>query len=221
MLELQPIVERVPEAMGPMEERQGNEHKKIESYHGLRKETVEMLVVGGLEPSQGKGEASQKEVDGEEKRGARPAGAEQEPQERRDSLHHLLCAQQHEGHDPREREPGRVVQADDDQVGYSLPSQAHDHGLGGQIEPRHGMEEDKEEGNGIEGKEEGRPQPGEEPSVCLSPLGQSVELPEIDNGEEGHEDAGELAQDKRGIGPLLKPPPDRYATAVPARMVQG
>src|SRR5215475_11438493 len=134
MLELQPIVERVPEAMGPMEERQGNEHKKIEPYYRVRKETVEMLVVGGLEPSQGKGEASQKEVDGEEKRGDRPAGAEQDP------------------------------------VGSSLPSQAHDHGLGGQIEPRHGMEEDKEEGNGIEGKEEGRPQTGEEPSVCLGPL---------------------------------------------------
>src|SRR5215471_11403155 len=110
MLELQPIVERVPEAMGPMEERQGNEHKKIESYHGVRKETVEILVARGLEPSQGKREASQKEVDGEEKRGDCPAGAEQEPQERRDSLHHL-SVHQYECHDPREREPGRIVQA--------------------------------------------------------------------------------------------------------------
>src|SRR5262252_5251393 len=220
MLELQPIVERVPEAMGPVEERQGNEHKQIESYDEVRKEPVEILVAGGLEPSQGKGEASQKEVDGEEKRGDRPAGAEQEPQERRDSLHHL-SAQQHEGHDPREREPGRIVQADDDPVGYSLPPQAHNHGLGGQIEPCDGMEEDKEEGNGIEGKEQGCPQPGEKSSVGLGPLGQGVELPEIDCGEEGDEDAGELAQDKRGVGPLLKPPPDRYAAAVPARMVQG
>src|SRR6266478_1850861 len=189
MLELQSIVERVPEAMGPMKEGQGDEHEEIKSYHGVRQEAMEILVAGRLEPPKRKGEASQEEVDGEEERRDRPAGAEQEPQERRDPFHHL-SAQQHEGHDPREHKPGRVVQTDDDPVGHSLPPQPEDHGLGGQIEPGDGMEEDKEEGDRIEGEEERRPEPGEELSIGLGPLGQGVELPEIDHGEEGHEDAG-------------------------------
>src|SRR2546425_13079729 len=82
MLQLQPIVEGVPEAMGPMEEGQGDEDEEEESYQRMRHEPLEELVAGCLEPSQGKGEASEKEMHGEEERGNRPPGAEQEPQER-------------------------------------------------------------------------------------------------------------------------------------------
>ncbi len=35
MLQLQPIVQRVPEAMGPMEERQGDEDEEVEPYHRM------------------------------------------------------------------------------------------------------------------------------------------------------------------------------------------
>src|SRR5207247_2119855 len=207
MLQLQPIVERVPKAMGPMEEGQGDEDEEVESYQRMRDEPLEELVAGCLEPSQGKGQTGQKEMDGEEECGNRPLGGEQQPQERRDPPHYLP-PQQHKGHGPREHEPGRVVRAEDDPVGHSLAPQPHDHGLGGQIEPCDGMEEDKEEGNRIEGEEERRPEPGEELSIGFGPLGQGVELPEIDHGEEGHEDTGELAQDKPSVGALLKPPPD-------------
>jgi hypothetical protein len=71
----------------------------------MRYEAVEDLVAGRLEPSQGEGQASQKEMDGEEERGDRPPSAEQEPQEGRHPPHKLL-PQQHEGHGPREHEPG-------------------------------------------------------------------------------------------------------------------
>ena len=89
----------VPEAMGPMEERQGDQDEEVESRHQMRQEAMEELVAGRLEPSQGKGQTRQEEMDGEEERGDRPAGAEQQPQERRDPFHHLP-AQQHEGHSP-------------------------------------------------------------------------------------------------------------------------
>src|SRR5207247_7978499 len=35
------------------------------------------------------------------------------------------------------------------------------------------------------------------------------------------EDAGELTQDEAGVGPVLQPPPDGHAAAVPPGMVQG
>ena len=47
----------------------------------MRYEAVEDLVAGPREPSQGEGQASQKEMDGEGKRADRPRGAEHEPQE--------------------------------------------------------------------------------------------------------------------------------------------
>src|SRR6266536_1153549 len=90
VLELQPIVERVPEAMGPVKERQGDEDEEVEPYHRVRHEAVEDLVAGRLEPTQGKGEAGQEEMDRKEERGDRPPGAEQEPQERRDPFEHLF-----------------------------------------------------------------------------------------------------------------------------------
>ena len=65
MLQLQPIVERVPEAMRPMEEWRRDQNEKVESYQRMRQEAVEELVTRRLEPSLGKGEASQKEMDGE------------------------------------------------------------------------------------------------------------------------------------------------------------
>lgn len=58
--------------MGPMEERQGHEDEAVESSQGMRHEAVEDLVAGRLEPSQGEGRASQKEMDGKEERGGRP-----------------------------------------------------------------------------------------------------------------------------------------------------
>src|SRR5439155_497882 len=108
-----PIVERVPKAMGTMEEGQGDEDEKVESYQRMRDEPLEELVAGCLEPSQGKGQTGQKEMDGEEECGNRPPGAEQEPQERRDPSHYLP-PQQHKGHGPREHEPGRVGRAEED-----------------------------------------------------------------------------------------------------------
>src|SRR5438093_13356503 len=77
MLQLQPIVERVPKAMGPMEERQGDENEEVQSCQRMRQQAMEELVGGGLEPSQGKGQGRQKEMDGEEERGHRSARAEQ------------------------------------------------------------------------------------------------------------------------------------------------
>ena len=86
--------------MGPMEERQGDENEAVESSPGMRHEAVEDLVAGRLEPSR-EGQTSQKEMDGEEERGGRPHGAEQEPQEGRHPSHNLPL-QQHEGHGPRD-----------------------------------------------------------------------------------------------------------------------
>src|SRR5918996_3135575 len=106
------------------------------------------------------------------------------------------------------------------QLGTRLPRTRKIMALG-QIEPGNGMEEDEEEGHRIEGEEERRLQPGEELPIGLGTLGEGAELPQRNHGEKGHEDAGELAQDKPGVGPLLKPPPDRHATAVPSGMVQG
>jgi len=73
MLQLQPIVERVPKAMGPMEEGQGDEDEEVESYQRMRDEPLEELVAGCLEPSQGKGQTGQKEMDGEEAATVPPA----------------------------------------------------------------------------------------------------------------------------------------------------
>ena len=49
MLQLQAIVERVPEAMGPMKEGQGDENEQVEAGHRMRQEAVEELVAGCLE----------------------------------------------------------------------------------------------------------------------------------------------------------------------------
>src|SRR5215510_12111397 len=66
MLQLQPVVERVPEAMGPVKERQGDEAEEVEACHRMRQQAVEDLVARCLDPSKGEGEASQEEMDGEE-----------------------------------------------------------------------------------------------------------------------------------------------------------
>src|SRR5262249_25024444 len=92
VLEQQPVVERVPEAMGPVEEGQGDEDEEVKSCDRVRREAVEDLEAGCLEPSQGKGQASQKEMHRKEERGDRPPGAEQEPQERRDASHASIRA---------------------------------------------------------------------------------------------------------------------------------
>src|SRR3989442_1888466 len=99
MLQLQPIVERVPKAMGPMEEGQGDEDEEVEAYQRMRDEPLQELVAACLEPSQGKGQTGQKEMDGEEECGDRPPGAEQQPQERRDPSH-SLPPRQHKSHAP-------------------------------------------------------------------------------------------------------------------------
>src|SRR5215813_4874921 len=173
MLQLQPIVERVPKAMSPMEKWQGDENEEVQTCRRMRQQAIEELVGGGLEPSQGKGQARQEEMDGEEERGYRSARAEQEPQERSDPFHDLL-AQQHEGHRSREHEPGRIVQTENEPVGHSLAAPAHDHGLGGQIEPGDGVKEDKEEGNRIEREEERCLQSGEELLVGPWTLGKGA-----------------------------------------------
>src|SRR5207245_10862264 len=85
MLQLQPIVERVPKAIGPMEEWQGDETKEVQSCQRMRQQAMKELVGGGLEPSQGKGQARQKEMAGEEERGQRSARAEQAPRARWDT----------------------------------------------------------------------------------------------------------------------------------------
>ena len=169
MLQLQPIVERVPEAMRPVEEWQGDEDEEVEPCQRMRQEAVKDLVARCLEPPQRKGQARQEEMDREEQRGDCPPRTEQEPQERCDPSHHLPT-QQHEGHGPREHQPGRVVQAEDDPVGHSLAPKPQDHGLGGQIEPGDGMEEHKEERHRIEDEEERRPQTGEKLPIGLRTL---------------------------------------------------
>src|SRR5438552_19150804 len=58
MLQLQPIVERVPEAVGPMEEGQGDEDEEVEAGHRMHQETVEGLVTRWLEPPKAEGQAS-------------------------------------------------------------------------------------------------------------------------------------------------------------------
>src|SRR5262245_28905020 len=82
------------------------------------------------------------------------------------------------------------------------------------------MEDDEGERHHIEGQEERRLQPGEELRIGLGPVDERAKLPQIDQSEEGHEDAGDLAQDERGVRPVLEPPPDRDAAAIPAGMVE-
>src|SRR5262249_46366851 len=134
---------------------------------------------------------------------------------------HELPAQQHDGHGHRDDEPGRVVRADDDPIGYSLASRPHNHGFRGQVEPGDGVEQDEEERDRIEREKEPRLQPAEELRIAVGALGEGAELPQIDHGEEGDEHAGQLAEDESGVGALLEPPPDRHAAAVPPWMIQG
>src|SRR5712692_8849228 len=220
MPELQAIVERVAEAMGPVEERERDENEKIEPRHRVLYEGAKELVAGRFEPPERKREPIQEEMDRKQESGDGPSRAEQEPQKRRDRSMHL-ASQENPGDGRRQDEPGHVVQACDDPIGHPLAPEPHHHGLGGQIEPGDGMEHDKDKGNTVEGNEERRLQAGEEVSVGLRALDQRTELPQRDQREEGHEDARELAQDEAGVGPALQPPPDRDAAAVPPGMVQG
>src|SRR5712692_11584743 len=82
VLDLQPVVERVTEAMRPMEKRERAEHEQVDARQAVRGEGMERFVAGGRQPTQREGQAEQEKLDRNQKRGDDTACAEQSPQER-------------------------------------------------------------------------------------------------------------------------------------------
>src|SRR5436190_22309067 len=69
VLDLEAIVERVAEAMGPVEEGQGDEDEEVEPRQGVEDQAVEGLVARAAEPPEREDDPDQQQVDREEERG--------------------------------------------------------------------------------------------------------------------------------------------------------
>src|SRR5256885_60783 len=96
VFDLKSVVERVAKAMGPVKERQRDEDEEVESRHRVPDQAEDGLVARGVHPSERNGQPGQQDVDGEEERGHRSTGAEQEPQKRRERPRHLSPSQHHQ-----------------------------------------------------------------------------------------------------------------------------
>jgi len=57
MLDLQTIVEREAEPMGPVEERESTKYQQVHSSNRMPEQRAEFLVAWGFQPSQGKRES--------------------------------------------------------------------------------------------------------------------------------------------------------------------
>src|SRR5439155_25622991 len=114
-----------------------------------------------------------------------------------------------------------VIPAEDHGIPHALPSDAHHHGLGRQIEPGEGMEENKEEGDDVENDEQRTREARQEPRVGLQPSPYRVRLRKREERKIRHCKAGQLAQDEFGIRPAFKPPPHGNWAAIPLGMVKG
>src|SRR5437867_254607 len=133
----------------------------------------------------------------------------------------LVTSQQNPRQGNRDHSPRQIIRADDHGIPHALPSDAHHHGLGRQIEPGEGMEENKEKSDDVENDEKGARQPREEPRIRLRAAPDRVRLRQREERKIPHRQAGELAQDEFGVRPAFKPPPHRNWAAIPLGMVKG
>src|SRR6266567_5124886 len=133
----------------------------------------------------------------------------------------LVASQQNPRQRNRDHSPRYVIRADDHGIPHALPSDAHHHGLGRQIEPGKGMEENKEEGDDVENDEQRTREARQEPRVGLRPSLYRVRLRKREERKIRHRKAGQLAQHEFGVRPAFKPPPHRNRAAIPLGMVKG
>src|SRR5512135_116540 len=68
VLQLQAVVERVAEAVSPVEERERDEGEEVEAGEGMPDEGAQRLVAGRPEPAGGKREPREEEVHRQEER---------------------------------------------------------------------------------------------------------------------------------------------------------
>src|SRR5712692_2713316 len=106
MPELQAIVERVAEAMGPVEERERDENEKIEPRHRVLYEGAKELVAGRFEPPERKREPIQEEMDRKQESGDGPSRAE--------PIGHPLAPEPHHHSLGGQIEPGDGMEHDKD-----------------------------------------------------------------------------------------------------------
>src|SRR6266567_3580245 len=133
----------------------------------------------------------------------------------------LVASQQNPRQRNRDHSPRYVIRADDHGIPHALPSDAHHHGLGRQIEPGKGMEENKEEGDDVENDEQRTREARQEPRVGLRPSSYRVRLRKREERKIRHRKAGQLAQHEFGVRPAFEPPPHRNRAAIPLGMVKG
>src|SRR5262249_19865422 len=103
VLELEPVVERVAEAMGPVEEGQRHEREEVEARDGVREQMTGGLIARSGEPTEGEGERRQQDVDREEQGRDRPPRAEDEPEKGRQPLEHVKLGGRRRPRRPRGR----------------------------------------------------------------------------------------------------------------------
>src|SRR6267142_5188832 len=85
MLDLETVVERVANAMGGVEERDGTEHKKIETHERKLQHVDGAGILYGLQQVEWNRNPEDEQVDGNQKSSDDTAGAEEDPQERFDA----------------------------------------------------------------------------------------------------------------------------------------
>ena len=65
LLQLEQVVDRVPETMRPVEERKGDEDEQIQTREGMGDERMQRLVIRTLHPAQGKRQPEQEDMNRE------------------------------------------------------------------------------------------------------------------------------------------------------------
>jgi len=130
--------------MGPVEKWEGDEHEQVQSRDRVRNQCVKRLVIWPLDPTQGKGQPDQEDMDREQERRNHSASTEQCPKKGREVLDHLVTQENPHDNAGKNRAPD-VVRTGDDPIRNPLVSQPYNGDCRRQVEPsnsviKHGYE---------------------------------------------------------------------------------
>jgi len=221
VFDLEPVVEGVAKAMGPVNEQKRTEDEEEKARERVSEEFQEMLVAGRREPSQGERNSEEQEEDGCQQSRQDTPGAEEQPQERLVRTPGHSIPEKEPGHRRRRQRPEQVIGGDNPGSGEAPPSYMHHHRLGRQAEPGDGVEDDERQARQIQEQDGRARRPAQELSIGVIPSAHRMNEQEKKGHGPDDENATQLAQDKGEIGHASQPPVGGFPVSQPARMVLG
>jgi hypothetical protein len=82
MLNLEPVVQRIAESVRPVKERKKTESKQVKPRERQPGQSMQVLILGSVDPSKGKGQAHEEKMYWYDESGDDTASTEQRPENR-------------------------------------------------------------------------------------------------------------------------------------------